>query len=162
FAPRARAMTRQSIRVRLTAWYLAVLVCAILALALGSWWLARRSLVAEVDRTLAAQIAGARDFLEAMNREGLSRNEMKREFAENVELSDGAVWLEVVDANGTVLSRPTLPGWPTLAAESYVPSAAPVDRDNGGEPFRVARAGFRSGVTNYQVVAAISTRAGHD
>lgn len=155
-------MTGRSIRVRLTAWYLAVLVPATLALATGSWWLAKRSLTDEVDRTLAAQIAGAREFLDAMAREGLSGDEMREEFGEYVELSHGAVLLEVVDTNGTVLSRPTLPGWPALAAEPYVPSAAPADRDNRGEPFRVAHAAFHAGAADYGVVAAISTRASHD
>ena len=93
-------MTRRSIRVRLTAWYLAVLVSATLALALGSWWLARRSLTDEVDRTLAARLDGTRAFLDAMAREGLSGDGMKEEFGEYVELSRGEALLEVTDARG--------------------------------------------------------------
>jgi len=103
-------MTGWSIRTRLTVWYLAVIVPATIALAIGSWWLARRSLNDEVDRTLTARLDGTREFLESMAREGLHGGEMKEEFGEYVELSRGAVRLEVSDAAGTVLSRPTLPG----------------------------------------------------
>ncbi len=154
-------MSGRSIRVRLTVWYLAVIVPATLVLAGGSWWLARRSLTDEADRMLAARIDGTHAFLESMAREGLSGDEMKEEFGEYVELSRGEVLLEVT-GQGTVLSRPSLPGWSTLAAETYVPSAAPADRDNGGEPFRVARSGFHVGAADYGVVAAISTRASHE
>ena len=155
-------MSHRSIRVRLTVWYLAVIVPATLALAGGSWWLARRSLTDEADRMLAARLDGTRAFLDAMAREGLTGDEMKEEFGEYVELSHGEVLLEVVDGAGTVLSRPTLSGWSTLTAEPYVPSALPADRDTGGGPFRVARAAFRVGTTDYSAVAAISTRASRE
>ena len=64
-----------------------------------------------------------------------------------------------------MLSRPTLPGWATLADEASLASvatAAPVDRDNAGEPFRVARATFHAGAADYRAVAAVSTRSSHD
>ena len=158
-------MTGWSIRTRLTVWYLAVIVPATIALAIGSWWLARRSLNDEVDRTLAARLEGTREFLEAMAREGLHGDEMKEEFGEYVELSRGAVLLEVTDAAGTVLSRPSRPGWAALADEASlaaIPSAAPVDRVESGEPFRVARATIHAGAAEYRAVVATSTRASHD
>jgi len=158
-------MTGWSIRTRLTVWYLAVIVPATIALAIGSWWLARRSLNDEVDRTLTARLDGTREFLESMAREGLHGGEMKEEFGEYVELSRGAVLLEVTDAAGTVLSRPTFPGWAALADEASlaaIPSTAPVDRVESGEPFRVARAAFHAGAAEYRAVVATSTRPSHD
>ncbi len=90
---------------------------------------------------------------------------MKEEFGEYVELSRGAVMLEVTDAAGTVLSRPSRPGWAALADEASlaaIPSAAPVNRVESGEPFRVARATFHAGAAEYRAVVATSTRASHD
>ena len=78
-------MTGWSIRTRLTVWYLAVIVPATIALAIGSWWLARRSLNDEVDRTRAAPLEGTREFIESMDREGLHGDGMKEEFGEYVE-----------------------------------------------------------------------------
>ena len=73
-------MTHRSIRVRLTIWYLAVLAPATFMLAGGRWWLDRRSVTDALDRTLAAQIDGAREFLTSMAREGLNRADVKEEF----------------------------------------------------------------------------------
>ena len=59
-----------------------------------------------------------------MAREGLHGDEMKEEFGEYVELSRGAVLLEVTDAAGTVLSRPSRPWWSALADEASVAAIA--------------------------------------
>jgi heavy metal sensor kinase len=154
-------MTRRSIRVRLTLWYLAVLVPATLALAAGSWWLARRSVTDEVDRTLEARIDGARTFLSDMADEHVSAAGMKEEFGEYVELSRGDAFLEVTDGTGAVLSRPKLAGWTTLAG-GLDGTAGPADRTLDGGPFRVAGQTFRAGGSQFHVLVAIPTRAGRE
>ena len=154
-------MTRRSIRVRLTLWYLAVLVPATLALAAGSWWLARRSVNDEVDRTLHARIDGARTFLTDMAGEHLSARHMKEEFGEYVELSRGEALLDVTDSSGAVLSRPGLAGWPTLAA-GLDATASPMDRALNGDPFRVASQTFAAGTSQFHVVVAMPVRADRD
>jgi heavy metal sensor kinase len=158
-------MTRRSIRVRLTVWYLAVLAPATLALAGGSWWLARRSMTDAADRALTARIEGTRDFLAGMAREGLNRADMEEEFSEYVELSRGESLLDVREASGRVLSRPSLAAWTTLDDDSSLTSdAAPllVDRAIGGEPYRVAGATLRAGEATYRIIVALPARAERD
>jgi heavy metal sensor kinase len=154
-------MTRRSIRVRLALWYLAVLAPATLALAAGSWWLARRSVNDEVDRTLQARIDGARTFLTDMAGEHLGVRHMKEEFGEYVELSHGEALLDVTDSSGEVLSRPGLAGWTTLAGGLEATTAA-TDRTFNGDPFRVASETFTAGTSQYHVVVAMPVRAGRD
>ncbi|HUL73168.1 MAG TPA: ATP-binding protein [Vicinamibacterales bacterium] len=158
-------MNRRSIRVRLTAWYLAVLAPATLALAGGSWWLARRSMTDAADRTLTARLEGTRDFLAGMAREGLSRADMEEEFGEYIELSRGEALLDVREASGRVLSQPSLAGWSALGDDtSFASSGAPAfaDRAIGAEPYRAAGATLGAGNATYRIVVASPARAGHD
>ena len=157
-------MNRRSIRVRLTLWYLAVLAPATLVLAAGSWWLARRSVTDSLDRTLAAQIDGAREFLTGMAREGLSHAEVKEEFGEFAELSRGQTLLDVTDAAGVTYSRPSMPGWGTFddPRSGTSASATPADAAIHGEPLRIAHANVQAGGIEYRIVVALSERAGHD
>jgi signal transduction histidine kinase len=152
--------------VRLVLWYLAVLAPATLALAAGSWWLARRSVNDEVDRTLQARIDGARTFLTDMADEHLGAHHMKEEFGEYVELSHGEALLDVTDSAGEVLSRPGLAGWPALIAGIDLttpdPSGPPRDRALNGDPYRVASETFTAGGSRYHVVVAMPVRAGRD
>ena len=53
-------MSPRSIRYRLTAWYVAVLVLALLTLAGASWWLLGRAVIASADASLTERIARAR------------------------------------------------------------------------------------------------------
>lgn len=158
-------MSARSIRVRLTVWYLAVIVPATVVLAGGSWWLAQRNVNDALDRTLAERIDGTRYFLTSMTHEGLRPGHMREEFGEYAELSRGEALLDVSDANGDVLSRPTIAGWSTLL-DATVPGPegtfAPTDGTIGIDPVRVSSATVRAGGANYRVTVALPTRASHD
>ena len=157
-------MSGRSIRVRLTAWYLAILAPAMLALAGGSWWLARRSMIDDADRALTARIEGTRDFLIGMAREGLSRADMEEEFGEYVELSHGEAILDVADTSGRVLSRPSLAGWTGAINDSSLDTAlvTPTDRMIQDAPYRLAGATVDAGGSAYRIIVALPARADRD
>jgi heavy metal sensor kinase len=150
-------VTRQSIRMRLTAWYLAILAVALAALAGGSWWLLRRSVVDAANSSLEARIIGVRLFLDGMARESTPA-EMVDEFREYSQLTLGETLLEVRDGAGTELVRPTMPGWEALRIADAPAAGPPVmsaDRTSQGRPFRVAAARIVVQGRPYHVIAAI-------
>src|SRR5262245_15286080 len=110
-------MNRLSLRLRLVVWYLAVLAPALLALAIGSEYLVRRSLVGSVDATLDARIAGVRLFVENAEREQLSPEALRDEFLEWAQLTNGEVLIEVTGRGGEVFCAPARAGWEALSAQ---------------------------------------------
>lgn len=150
-------MIAASIRVRLTAWYVAVLAIATLTLTGASWWLSSQSVVRAADISLEARVQGVRDFLENP-RTRLTVEGLQDEFSEYAELTRGEALLEVIDGAGVVLVRPSIPGWAEMAAgeaRSTTSSAVqPHDRVVGPLPFRVASARIEALGRMYHVTVA--------
>lgn len=109
-------MSRLSLRLRLVVWYLAVLAPALLALAVGSEYLVKRSLVGSVDAALDARIDGVRLFVENAEREQLSPEALRDEFLEWAQLTNGEVLIEVTGRGGEVFCAPQRAGWAALSA----------------------------------------------
>jgi two-component system heavy metal sensor histidine kinase CusS len=150
-------MIGASIRARLTAWYVAVLAVATLSLTGASWWLSSQSVVRAADISLEARVEGVRDFLENP-RTRLTVEGLQDEFSEYAELTRGEALLEVIDAAGVVLVRPSVPGWAEMAdGEARIANSSdvrPNDRPLGKLPFRVACARIEARGRMYRVTVA--------
>jgi signal transduction histidine kinase len=151
-------MIGASIRARLTAWYVAVLAVATLTLTGASWWLSSQSVIRATDIGLQARVEGVRDFLENP-RTRLTVEGLQDEFSEYAELTRGEALLEVIDAAGVVLVRPSVPGWSEMAdGEARTGNSSsnirPNDRMLGKLPFRVAPARIEALGRMYRVTVA--------
>jgi heavy metal sensor kinase len=150
-------MIGASVRGRLTAWYVAVLAVATLTLTGASWWLSNQSVVRAADISLEARVEGVRDFLENP-RTRLTVEGLQDEFSEYAELTRGEALLEVIDGAGTVLVRPSIPGWAEMAdGEARIATSSevrPNDRVLGKLPFRVASARIEALGRMYRVTVA--------
>jgi two-component system, OmpR family, heavy metal sensor histidine kinase CusS len=152
-----------SVRVRLVLWYLAVIAPATLVLALGSWWLVKRSVVDAADGNLRARIRGAREFIRGMAR--LPESDVEDEFREYAELTRGDALLEVTAGSGTVLCKPTLAGWDTIDADQTLSSADAVVMANRileGRPYRVAGATMQTPQSTYRILVALPMERADD
>jgi two-component system, OmpR family, heavy metal sensor histidine kinase CusS len=149
-------LKRLSLRVRLTVWYLAVLAPAMMALAIGGWWLVRRSLIAAADANLAGKIEGVRHFVENAEREALTPEGLRDEFLEFAQLTSGDTFLEVTGADGEIFCRPALTGWITLSslANAGHTRVSP-DQIIGTQPFRVATGVVPARDNRYHVLVAV-------
>ena len=150
-------MTRLSLRVRLVAWYLAVLTPALVVLAVGSEFLVRRSLIGTTDSALAARVDGVRLFIDNAEREQLSPEALRDEFLEWAQLTNGEVLIEVVGRSGEVFCVPQRAGWPALSSSVLAaPASIVTDQMLDGGPVRARRAEIRARDNTYQVVVAAS------
>jgi heavy metal sensor kinase len=149
-------MTRLfSIRARLTAWYVAVLAVATITVATGSWWLFRRSAITAADNSLAVRLQSVQHFVQSMEHE-LGPNEVLDEFREYGQLTAGDSLLEVIDAAGTVLCQPSVPGWSDLKIRpGEIGNPRFADKSVAGRPFRVVGATLEINARRYAVTAAI-------
>ena len=148
-------MRRFSIRARLMAWYVAVLALATVTVGTGSWWLFRQSSTAAADSSLVARLQGVERFIQSMERE-LAPGEIQDEFREYGQLTAGESLLEVIDASGTVLCQPSVPGWSDLKVHPGTAGGLQfADKSAGGRPFRVVAATMAIAARRYQVTAAI-------
>ncbi len=150
-------MMAASIRAKLTAWYIAVLAVATLTLTAASWWLSTQSVVRAADISLEARLEGVRAFLENP-RTRLTVEGLQDEFSEYAELTRGEALLEVIDAAGVVLVRPSIPGWAEMtdgeARTATLTEVRPSDRVLGKLPFRVASARIEALGRMYRVTVA--------
>jgi heavy metal sensor kinase len=147
---------RGSIRVRLTAWYVAVLASAALLLIGASWWLSDLSVRRATDTGLRARTEGVRRFLENPKTR-VSIEGLRDEFGEYAELTRNEALLEVIDAAGVVLCRPSIPGWESIASAQVAHAGGPVhaaDRTIGELPFRVASSRIEARHREYRVTVA--------
>jgi len=147
-------MKARSIRVRLTAWYLAILLPATLGLAGTGWWLVRRSVIDAADTGLRTRIDHVRAFI-AAGEAALSRDEVHDEVCEYVQLSSGEALLAVTSDSGRVQCQPALTGWADLdiggsLVASTTVSIAP--RELRGRPIRVAGITFDGRNDRYHVL----------
>ena len=148
-------MSRFSLRVRLVVWYLAVLAPALLALAIGSEVLVRRSLVGAADAALSARIEGVRLFVENAERERLSPEALRDEFLEWAHLTSGEVLIDVTGRGGEVFCSVARPGWPELSARVGDRTDVDPAQTLGGSPVRVKVGAIAARDNSYRVLVAV-------
>ncbi len=97
-------MNFRGIRVRLTLWYLAILVLGLGALGIGSWFAMRASLFHAIDHGLEDRIKGVEKF---MNEQiaSLTLAEIRDEFREHSVLGPGGDLFQVCNQRGEWLYR---------------------------------------------------------
>jgi two-component system, OmpR family, heavy metal sensor histidine kinase CusS len=150
-------VNRRSIRVRLTAWYLAVLAPSTLALAVGSTWLFRHSVIDAADGSLSARIEAVRHFINSAER-ALTEEELKVELTEYVQLTSGAALLEVAALSGLVVCKPALAGWDNVDRDHALTSSertAHASRTFQGESYRAAGATIQGPHDRYRALVAV-------
>jgi heavy metal sensor kinase len=146
-------MSSPSIRTKLTTWYVAVLALAMLATAGGGWMLLRRSIVETADANLSARLDGVRTFIDHTERE-LPPTDVSDEFQEYAELTAGESLLEVTDAAGRTLCRPSMPHWEDVRVETSGAGTYAM-RQVLGRPFRVAATSLVTERGRYQITVAM-------
>lgn len=97
-------MNFKAIRVRLTAWYLAILALGLIALSVGNWFGMRASILRAVDQELEDRVKGVEKF---MNEQiaSLTLAEIRDEFREHSVLGPGGDLFQVCNARGEWLYR---------------------------------------------------------
>jgi heavy metal sensor kinase len=93
-----------SIRLRLSAWYFAVLFLALISFGVGTWLTIRQSLLETVDDGLRDHVRGVRAFMDAQT-EAHSLEETRAEFLEYSALGPGGDLFQVCDEQGNWLYR---------------------------------------------------------
>jgi two-component system heavy metal sensor histidine kinase CusS len=155
----------QSIRVRLTLWYVAVVAVTTLALAAAGVWLARQSVTGAADATLRAQFDGVRQFIHATSSQ-MSHEDLVDEFHEYAELTLGQALLQVTDPAGLDLCKPTAPGW-----DGFLAAVGPAGPDDlptfrsapiGGVLYRTAAVTLNLGGRRFRAVAAVPMASAED
>lgn len=159
-------MSPRSIRARLTLWYVAVVAVTTTALAATGVWLARQSVTRAADATLRAQFDGVREFIKATSSE-LSHEDLADEFHEYAELTLGRALLQVTDASGFNLCKPTTAGWDAFVAAlgppeptEEVPSFESVPI--GHEPYRAASIVLTVNGHRFRATAAVPMGSAED
>lgn len=154
-----------SIRAKLTTWYVGVLAVITLSFTGASWWLSTRSVLRATDSGLRARVEGVRAFLQDPQT-SLTVESLRDEFEEYAELTRGEALLEVLDESGTVLCRPSIPGWSelgTVASAATVPGEVrPEDRLLDRLPFRVASARLVAHNRAYHVTVAAPMKPAYE
>jgi heavy metal sensor kinase len=135
-------MKGHSIRLRLTAWYTALMTLVLVVAGAGAWWLLERGVQLAADRRLDTHFDGVRRFIEGLE-PNLTVEDVSDEFREYADLSPGDALLQVTDASGVVLCKPKQADW-RLAVAALGPDTAgtariSINAQMGGRPFRLAR-----------------------
>lgn len=94
----------RSIRVRLTAWYLLILLLGLAAFGVGSWFAMRASAFHTIDEELVDRIHGVEKFMQ-IQIASLSPVEIRDEFREHSVLGPGGDLFQVCDGRGVWLYR---------------------------------------------------------
>ena len=97
-------MTFRSIRVRLTAWYLAMLAVGLAVFGVGSWFAMRASAFHTIDEELEDRIRGVEKFMQ-IQIASLSPIEIRDEFREHSVLGPGGDLFQVCNDKGEWLYR---------------------------------------------------------
>jgi hypothetical protein len=93
-----------SIRVRLTAWYLAMLAVGLALFGVGSWFAMRASAFHTIDEELEDRIRGVEKFMQVQIA-SLSPREIRDEFREHSVLGPGGDLFQVCNEKGEWLYR---------------------------------------------------------
>ena len=100
-------MSRVSIGLRLTLWYLVIFAFAQMIFGVGMWFILRESLHDIADTALAGQVEDVRRFLEALP-SGQSLAELRKTVTEEYSAETGGDYLQIIDANGNWIYRSPL------------------------------------------------------
>ncbi len=141
------------IRLRLTAWYFAVLAVVLSAFGVGAYLEMRHSIHRTVDEELQIRADGVRQMIARTIQRG-EEDELQDELREHTEMRAGGALLQVSDEQGGWLYR-------SQAMSDYgVPrtvkvSVRPVDFTSKDVPLRVWGEVFRAGNQSYLIQVAI-------
>lgn len=116
-------MKFQSIRVRLTAWYLAMLAVGLAVFGAGSWFAMRASAFHTIDEELEDRIRGVEKFMQ-IQIASLSPIEIRDEFREHSVLGPGGDLFQVCNEKGEWLYRSA------VLENGQVPIRRPVQLEN--------------------------------
>jgi two-component system, OmpR family, heavy metal sensor histidine kinase CusS len=97
-------MTKLSIGLRLTLWYLAIFAIAQGIFGAGMWFILRNHMYDLVDDNLEAQVADLKHFLQAQNRDHSLAN-LKREVSDEYELERPGSYVQIYLGNGEWMYR---------------------------------------------------------
>ena len=151
-------MSRISIGLRLTLWYLAIFALAQLIFGVGMWFILRENLHDIADSTLASEVEDVRRFLGAQRGDSTFAD-LQRAVTEEYSAETGGDYLQIVDGEGKWIYRSR------ALAERNFPAIAPGmlrrpvrhDVRFGGEPFRFVSQRVEVAGRTYTVQAGIST-----
>ena len=130
-------MTGVSIRLRLTAWYSAVLLLGLALFGSGMWFALEQRLIAGVDTRLAQRVQGLRSALGAEG-EIKNRGRLQRELSEFArEIPDGG-FIQLRDRSGAFILP--FPNQAVFPQDSATGRSARRTVDLGSRPFRVVTA----------------------
>jgi heavy metal sensor kinase len=139
------------IRVRLTAWYSAVLLLGLTLFGLGMWFALEHRLVREVDSRLRQQVQSLRTVLEEESRTA-DRQRLQDELSEfTQEISDGTL-IELRDSVGQLL--PARPDRPTFRGHFSFDRPAYQTVERNDRSFRVLTTRMEYGGQTYDVLVA--------
>jgi len=141
------------IRLRLTAWYFAVLAVVLSAFGIGAYLDMRHSIHRTVDEELQIRAEGVRQMIERTIQRG-EQGDLQGELREHTEMRAGGALLQVSDDQGHWLYRSQAMsdyGVPT----SVKVSARPVDFMSKDVPLRVWGKEVRAGNKSYLIQVAI-------
>ena len=113
-------MRFRSIRIRLTAWYLAMLALGLAVFGVGSWYAMRASAFHTIDDELEDRIRGVEKFMQ-IQIASLSPLEIRDEFREHSVLGPGGDLFQVCNGQGEWLYRSA------VLENSQVPIRRPTD-----------------------------------
>jgi heavy metal sensor kinase len=98
-----KRLSRLSIGMRLTLWYLAIFLLAEFIFGAGMWLILRKNLYDIADAALEGQAADIERFLEA--RKGASAEQLHAEISEDYKIERSEDYLQITDAGGKTIYR---------------------------------------------------------
>ncbi|MCC6393919.1 MAG: hypothetical protein IT167_25195, partial [Bryobacterales bacterium] len=128
------------VRVRLTAWYTAILVCTFAAAGAGVWWTIRESIYRTVDQDLRSRLVALRRYLEMEMRE--NGGPLLEELAEPAAFLPAGTDYRIADPRGRwLVQSPASRKWAPLAGASSLPEPGKIETiEAGGESIRLLSA----------------------
>jgi len=128
------------LRVRLTAWYAAILACTFAAAGGGVWWTIRESINRTVDQDLRSRLLALRRYLEMEMRE--NGGPLLEELAEPAAFLPSGADYRIADPRGRwLVQSPASRKWAPLAGASSLPAPGKIETiEAGGESIRLLSA----------------------
>ena len=130
---------RQSIRVRLTAWYAGLTLVALIVMAVTVLALVRHSVTRAADDRIAAHQSGLERFANALETD-LTPEDVRGEYREYADVSLGNALFELTGADGQRLAAPDVAGWDAgvavLHAAARRHASVTADITLAGQPYR--------------------------
>ncbi len=145
-------MKRVSIRVKLTAWYVAILLASLSLFGIAAFIAMRKGIEKSVDESLEGQAGGVAEVIGRVAHEEPAR--LQEELSEHQELREQADFLQVCDQNGRWIYRSRL----MTSHEVPVPSKASYSAYNLMSvdlPLRVLVREMNAGRDTYRIQVAV-------